>query len=564
MKKLWLKQYPAGVPHDVGRPSYSSLTELFEDSCRRFHDLPALSNLGTVMTYAELERKSRSFGACLQRQYGMRPGDRVALMLPNVLQYPVALFGALRAGLIPVACNPLYTARELEQQVGDSGANCIVVLENAAHTVEEIVARTAIKTVIVSRIGDLLPPIKRQLANFVVKYGRRLVAPWHIDDAVEFRAVLAQGEQLPLEPVSRSWGDVALLQYTGGTTGIPKGAMLTHGNVIANLEQISAWFGGDLEEGAEIVVTALPLYHVFALTTNLLTFLKCGGHNVLITDPRDIRRLVKDIRALRFTAITGVNTLFKVMLRDPAMREVDFTALKLAVAGGMAVQREVADEWMRVAGKPLIEGYGLTEASPSVAVNRPDTKEYTGTVGVPLPSTEVMVCDDEGKELTIGQIGELCVRGPQIMKGYWNRPDETAKVLDAAGWLRTGDMGLMDQRGYIKITDRKKDVIVVSGFKVFPNEVEEVVAAHPGVAEVAAVGAADERSGEVVKIVVVRKDPDLSADELIAHCAQQLTPYKVPKLVEFRSTSLPKSALGKPLRRLIRDEERTAEPASRG
>jgi long-chain acyl-CoA synthetase len=563
VEKVWLKQYPGGVPHDVGHPSYSSLTELFEDSCRRFHGLPALSNLGAVMTYAELDHKSRSFGACVQRRYGMHPGDRMAIMLPNVLQYPVVLFGALRAGLIPVTCNPLYTARELEQQLRDSGANCIVVLENAAHTVQEILGRTPIRTVIVSRIGDLLPPVKRQLANFVVKYGRRLVAPWHIDGAVEFRTVLARGEQLPLEPASRAWDDVALLQYTGGTTGIPKGAMLTHGNVIANLEQISAWFGSDLEEGAETVVTALPLYHVFALTTNLLTFLKWGGHNVLITDPRDIHRLVKDIRALRFTAISGVNTLFKAMLRDPGMRDVDFTALKLAVAGGMAVQREVANEWMRVVGKPLIEGYGLTEASPSVAVNRPDTKEYTGTVGVPLPSTEVMVRDDDGKELATGEIGELCVRGPQVMKGYWNRPDETARVLDAAGWLRTGDMGFIDERGYLKITDRKKDVIVVSGFKVFPNEVEEVVAANPGVREVVAVGAADEHSGEVVKIVVVKEDPGLTAAALIAYCARQLTPYKVPKLVQFREKPLPKSALGKPLRRLIRDEEAKAKLVDR-
>lgn len=561
MDKPWLQQYPAGVPHAIAPTRYSSLTELFDDSCRRFHDLPAFSNMGAVMTYAELERRSRSFGAYLQRQHDMRPGDRVAIMLPNLLQYPVALFGALRAGLVAVGCSPLYTARELEYQLKDSGATCIVVLENVARTLQQIIERTSVRTVVVTRVGDMLPPAQAWLTNLVVKHIKHLVVPWKIAGAVRFPWALAQGEQLAFQPVARCRDDVALLQYTGGTTGVPKGAMLTHGNLIANLEQISAWFGSELKEGAETVITALPLYHVFALTTNLLTFLKWGGHNVLITDPRDVRRLVRDIRAVRFTAITGVNTLFKAMLHEPGMREVDLSGLKFAVAGGMAVQREVAHKWMSFAGKPLIEGYGLTEASPSVAVNRLDAREYTGMVGLPLPSTEVMVCDDEGKELAFGQVGELCVRGPQVMKGYWKRADETAKVLDAAGWLRTGDLGFMDEHGYIKITERKKDVIVVSGFKVFPNEVEEVVASHPGVLEVAAVSAPDEHSGEVVKIVVVKKDPDLTAGELIAHCMQQLTPYKVPKLVEFHDAPLPKSAIGKPLRRLIRDKAQKVEAA---
>jgi long-chain acyl-CoA synthetase len=554
--KPWLKEYPAGVPHDIGSLSYASLTELFEDSCQRFGDLPAFSNMGTVMTYAELEQKSRHFAAYLQVGRRMGPGDRLAIMLPNVLQYPVVLFGALRAGLVIVNCNPLYTARELEYQLGDSGTTAIVVLENAAHTVQEIIGNTALRTVIVTRIGDMFPPIKAWATNLVVKYLKRMVVPWQIDGAIRFKKALVEGEQLALAPVSRCQDDIAFLQYTGGTTGIPKGAMLTHGNMIANLQQVSAWIAPALQEGRETVVTALPLYHVFALTTNLLTFLKWGGNNVLITDPRGIRRFVKELRTLRFTVITGVNTLFKAMLRDPWMRQVDTGTLKLAVAGGMAVQRDVARDWMELTGRPLIEGYGLTEASPLVAANRLDAKEYTGMAGLPVPSTEVTFRDDDGNELRLGQVGELWVRGPQVTKGYWNRPDETAKVLSAEGWLRTGDMGFMDERGYIKITDRKKDMIVVSGFKVFPNEVEEVVAMHPGVLEVAAISAPDDRSGEAVKIVVVKKDPKLTAEALIAHCMQQLTAYKVPKFVQFRDTPLPKSAIGKPLRRLIRDEMR--------
>ena len=556
MDKPWLKEYPAGVPHDIGSLGYASLTELFEDSCQRFRDLPAFSNMGTAMTYAELDRRSRHFAAYLQKRQGMQPGERLAIMLPNVLQYPVVLFGALRAGLVIVNCNPLYTARELEYQLRDSGATAIVVLENAAHIVQEIIGKTALRTVIVTRIGDMLPPIKAWAIDIVVKYLKRMVAPWQIDGALRFKKALVEGEQLALAPVSRCQDDIAFLQYTGGTTGIPKGAMLTHGNMIANLQQISAWIAPALLEGRETVVTALPLYHVFALTTNLLTFLKWGGNNVLITDPRGIRRFVKGLRTLRFTVITGVNTLFKAMLNDPSIRQVDTKALKLAVAGGMAVQRDVARDWMELTGRPLIEGYGLTEASPLVAANRLDAKEYTGMAGLPVPSTEVTFRDDDGNELRLGQVGELWVRGPQVMRGYWNRPDETAKVLNAEGWLRTGDMGFMDERGYITITDRKKDMIVVSGFKVFPNEVEEVVAAHPGVLEVAAISAPDDRSGEAVKIVVVKKDPSLTAEELIAHCMQQLTAYKVPKFVQFRDTPLPKSAIGKPLRRLIRDEMR--------
>ena len=561
LDKVWLTQYPAGVPRDIGSLGYSSLIELFEDSCRRFGALPAISNMGTVMTYAELERKSRHFAAYAQVSMGMRPGDRLAIMLPNILQYPVVLFGALRAGLVVVNCNPLYTARELEHQLTDSGATAVVVFENAAHVVQEVIGKTAVRRVVVTAIGDMFPPIKALATNLVVKYIKRMVAPWHIDGAVMFKAALADGEKLALAPVSRREGDIAFLQYTGGTTGAPKGAMLTHGNMVANLQQISAWIAPVLQEGRETVVTALPLYHIFALTANLLTFFKWGAKNVLITNPRDIRAFVNELRSLHFTAITGVNTLFKAMLDHPDMKKVDTSALKVAVAGGMAVQPDVARKWMELTGKPLIEGYGLTESSPLVAGNRLDAEEYSGMAGVPVPSTDVTFRDDDGKEVPLGQVGELWVRGPQVMKGYWKRPDETAGVFSAQGWLRTGDMGFMDSLGYIKITDRKKDMIIVSGFKVFPNEVEQVVASHPGVLEAAAVGVPDDRSGEAVKIVVVRKDPSLTAEELIAFCTQQLTGYKVPKFVQFRDTPLPKSAIGKPLRRLIREEGKN-EPDS--
>jgi long-chain acyl-CoA synthetase len=493
----------------------------------------------------------------------MRPGDRLAIMLPNVLQYPVVLFGALRAGLVIVNCNPLYTDRELTHQLKDSGATAIVVLENAAHTVQQVMGNTAVRTVIVTAIGDMFPPIKALVVNLAVRYLKRMVPPWQIDSAVTFKKALTEGVQLAFAPVPRSQDDIAFLQYTGGTTGVPKGAMLTHGNMIANLQQISAWIAPVLQEGRETVVTALPLYHVFALTANLLTFFKWGAKNVLITDPRAIGRFVKEIRTLRFTVITGVNTLFKGMLADPGMRQVDTRSLKVAVAGGMAVQRDIARKWMELTGKPLIEGYGLTETSPLIVGNRLDAREYTGMAGLPVPSTEVMFRDDDGKEVPLGRVGELWVRGPQVMKGYWNRPDETAAVLNTDGWLRTGDMGFMDERGYIKITDRKKDMIVVSGFKVFPNEVEEVVAAHPGVLEAAAIGVPDDRSGEAVMIIVVKRDPGLTAEQLLEFCAGQLTGYKVPKFVEFRDTPLPKSAIGKPLRRLIKPKDKaSAVPAS--
>ena len=557
MEKIWLAHYPKGVPAEIDATAHSSLREIFDATCREFRDLPAFSNLGATLTYAEVDALATGFAVYLQSVAGLAPGERIALMMPNLLQYPVALFGAFRAGLVVVNCNPLYTARELEHQLNDSGATAIVVLENFAHTLAEVVARTAVRRVITTEIGDLFPPMKRLVTNFVVRRVKRMVPAWRIGGSVAFRDALAAARGAALRPVPLDRDDIAFLQYTGGTTGVPKGAMLTHGNLVANLQQISAWIGQDFRRGAETVVTPLPLYHVFALTANLLTFVELGAHNLLITNPRDIPALVAQLKRLRFTVITGVNTLFRALLDDPGFRAIDFGALKVAFGGGMPVQRVVADRWREITGTPLIEGYGLTEASPVVAGNLLGSDAYPGTVGLPLPSTEIDVRDPDGRPLPLGEAGELCVRGPQVMKGYWNRPEETANVFTADGWLRTGDMGFMNADGYIRITDRIKDMIVVSGFKVYPNEIEEVVMTHPGVAEAAAIGTPDERSGEAVKLVVVRKDPAVTAEELIAYCRSRLTAYKVPKIVEFSTEPLPKSAVGKVLRRLVRG----AQPA---
>ena len=562
MDRIWLKHYPPGVPHDVDTLAYSSLNDVFEQSCARFGDKPAFSSMGTPLTYAEIEQKTRDFAAYLQQECRLERGDRLAIMMPNVLQYPIAVFGAFRAGLVVVNCNPLYTARELEYQLKDSGAKVIVVLENFAHTVEEVVGRTPVRTVITTEIGDLFPPIKALLTNLVVKYGKKMVPAWHIDGAVGFRSALAAGRQRTLLPVALGPEDIAFLQYTGGTTGVPKGAMLTHRNMIANLQQVSAWMGTNFTEGAEVMVTPLPLYHIFALTVNLLTMLKWGGHNVLIANPRDIPHLIKELKEVPFTVITGVNTLFNAMVNAPGFAEINTSALKVAIAGGMPLQRLVAEKWQAVTARPLIEGYGLTETAPIVTANPVEGIGYTGFIGLPVPSTEVSIRDDTGADLPLGETGELCVRGPQVMKGYWQRPDETTKVFTADGWLRTGDMGHMDERGYIRITDRKKDMIIVSGFKVFPSEIEEVVMSHPGVLEAACIGTPDERSGHVVKVVVVRKDPDLTEDELMGYCRKHLTAYKVPKFVQWRDEPLPKSPVGKILRRLVRDEtEKAAVPA---
>ncbi len=551
MEKIWLKEYPPGVPAEIDLNEFASLKDILEKSCRRFADLPAYSNMGVTLRYRDIDRLSRDFGAFLQG-LGLGKGERVALMMPNVLQYPVALFGALRAGLTVVNVNPLYTARELEHQLIDSGASAIVIVENFAHTLQEVLGKTPVKTVVMTQLGDLFPFPKRPLVNFVVKHVKKLVPAWTIPGAIPFRQALRAGAGRALADVPLNHDDLAFLQYTGGTTGVAKGAMLTHGNMVANLQQASAWLSPFSRPAEETVITALPLYHIFSLTANCLTFMKVGGHNILITNPRDLPGFVKELGKVRFTIMTGVNTLFNALLHTPGFDRLDFGALKISLGGGMAVQRAVAENWRRVTGTPLIEAYGLTETAPAACINPLTLIDYNGSIGLPIPSTELSIRDDEDRELGIGEAGEICIRGPQVMRGYWNRPEETAKVMTPDGFLRTGDIGVVDEKGYTRIVDRKKDMILVSGFNVYPNEIEDVVALHPGVLEVAAVGVSDEKSGEAVKIVVVRKDPGLTAEALIEHCRQRLTAYKVPRRVEFR-TELPKTNVGKILRRALRE-----------
>ena len=552
MEKIWLKEYPAGVPADVDLHEFSSIKDILEKSCRRFADLPAYSNMGATLRYRDIDRLSRDFGAYLQG-LGLSKGNRVAMMMPNVLQYPVALFGALRAGLTVVNVNPLYTPRELEHQLNDSGSLVIVIIENFAHTLQEVLDKTPVRIVITTELGDLLPFPKRPLVNFVVKRVKKMVPAWRIPGAVPFRQALNQGAGKALIEVPLTHDDLAFLQYTGGTTGISKGAMLTHGNMVANLQQASAWLSPFSKPAEETIITALPLYHIFSLTANCLTFMKVGGHNILITNPRDMPGFVKELSKIRFTVMTGVNTLFNGLLHTPGFDQLDFSTFKIALGGGMAVQRAVAEQWRKVTGVPLIEAYGLTETSPAACINPLTLTEYNGTIGLPISSTELSIRDDEGRELGIGedQAGEICIRGPQVMRGYWNRPEETAQVMTPDGYLRTGDVGYVNEQGYVRIVDRKKDMILVSGFNVYPNEIEDIVAHHPMVLEVAAVGVPDEKSGEAVKIVVVRKDEALTAEMLLEHCRRELTGYKLPRHVEFRS-ELPKTNVGKILRRLLR------------
>ncbi|MFA7347550.1 MAG: AMP-binding protein [Desulfurivibrionaceae bacterium] len=556
MEPVWLKHYPHGIPAEVDIFRYTSLRDMFEQSCKRFQAHPAFTNMGVAMTYGELDLFSREFGAYLQQVAGLGKGDRVAIMLPNLLQYPVALFGALRAGMVVVNVNPLSTPRELRHQLADSGAVAVLVLENFAHTLQEVIGATAVRHVITTQIGDLFPPLRACLVNFLIKRIRRLVPRWDLPGAMSFNTALKLGARHSLTEVALDHTDIAFLQYTGGTTGLAKGAILTHGNMVANLEQTSAWIGSTLKEGEEVIVTPLPLYHIFALTANLLTFVKWGANDILITNPRDIPRFVRELATTRFTAITGVNTLFNLLLHDPgfaAVKKAHAGTLKVSVAGGMAVQRTVAEGWQQVMGMPLIEGYGLTEASPIVCINPLDAKTFSGKIGIPIPSTLVAIRDENGCELPPNEMGEICVRGPQVMRGYWNMPEETTRVLSADGWLRTGDIGVMDERGYIQFIDRHKDVIVVSGFKAYPTEIEDVVMMLPGVKEVCAVGVPDERSGEVVKLYLVKKEAGLTAETVLAHCRTNLSGYKVPKQVEFRE-KLPKSPIGKILRRKLKEE----------
>ena len=551
MENIWLKSYPPGVPAQIDIQEHRSLGEVFDKSVARFGSLPAFVNMGHAISYSELERLSRDFGAYLQSGLKLQPGARVALMMPNLLQYPIALFGILRSGYTAVNCNPLYTPRELEYQLKDSGAEAIVILENSAHTLDQILANTQVKHVVTTQIGDTLPPLKHFAVNFLVKYAKRMVPAWRIPGAVSFPAALRQGSRLPWKPAETGHEDIAFLQYTGGTTGVPKGAMLTHGNIIANLAEAHAWLQGVLREGAETLVTPLPLYHIFASTVSLV-FFKIGAANVLVTDPRNIKGLIGELKRHPFTVIVGVNTLFNALAQHPDFSRLDFSRLRLSFAGGMAVQRAVAEKWRKLTGRPLVEAYGLTEASPCVASNPLDVEEFTGSIGQPIPSTEIAIRGEDGSDLPAGEVGELCARGPQVMKGYWHRPEETAKVMTQDGFLKTGDMAMVDGRGFIHLVDRKKDMIVVSGFKVWPNEIEDVAALHPGVLEVGAVGVPDPRSGEAIKIVVVRKDPELTAGALIEHCRKNLTGYKVPRHVEFR-VALPRSNVGKILRRALRE-----------
>ncbi len=550
--KAWLKNYPPGIPAEVDVHAFISLKDMLEKSCARFGHLPAFSNMGVTLGYAQVDEASRDFAAWLQQTIGLHKGDRVAIMLPNLLQYPVVLFGILRAGLVVVNVNPQYTLHELERQLRDSGASAIVVLENFAHTLEGVLHRNrAMKLqVVTTEIGDLLPMPKKLVTNMAAKHIRKMVPEWSIAGTTRLPDALVAGHHLVLEDVPLGPDDTALLQYTSGTTGVANGAVLTHGNLVANLQQLGTWITNDLHEGQEILVCPLPLYHVFALT-GILAFMKIGALSVLVTNPRDIRAFVQVLRRHAFTAIIGIDTMYRALLDAPAFAAVDTRRLKVASAGGMAVHRAVAERWKKQTGVPIIEGYGLTETSPAVMSNPLDIDTWTGTIGMPLPSTDATILDDAGNTMGIGELGEICVRGPQVMAGYWSRPDETARVFTSDGWLRTGDMGFMDARGHFRLTDRKKDMIVVSGFKVFPNQIEEAIALLPGVQEVAAVGVPDDRSGEAVKLVVVRSNPTLTEAALLEHCRDRLTSYKLPKYIEFHEGPLPKTALGKVLRRAL-------------
>ncbi len=552
-EKIWLSEYPEWVPADIDQSAYGSLKDMVETAFDKFRDLPAYECMGHAITYGELDQQSRYFAAYLQNVAGLSKGDRVALMMPNVLQYPVAVFGTLRAGLCVVNVNPLYTARELEHQLTDSGAKAILVLENFASTVQKVVDKTDVSTVITTGIGDMLAFPKSLITNIVVKHVKKMVPAWSLPDAVQFGRALKEGKWQTMEEVELNHDDLAFLQYTGGTTGVAKGAVLTHGNLVANVQQAKSWFGHNFTEGSEIVITALPLYHIFSLTANCLTFMDMGARNILIPNPRDFPGFVKELSRHPFTFISGVNTLFNALLNTPEFDKLDFGPLKLALGGGMAVQRAVSDKWEQVTGQPIIEAYGLTETSPAACINPLTNKGFNGSIGLPISSTEVSIRDDDGNELPVGEIGELCIRGPQVMAGYWNRPEATAETMFPDGWFRTGDMARLDEKGYAYIEDRKKDMILVSGFNVYPNELEGVVAAMEGVLEVAAVGIPDDRSGEIVKLFVVKNSPELTKEDIVAHCRENLTGYKRPKEIEFRD-ELPKTNVGKILRRELRDE----------
>jgi len=552
MDKIWLKHYPPGVPAEIDYRQFKSIGELFDKSVEKFRDRPAFHNMGRTISFGDLERLSRQFGAWLQAK-GLAKGARVAVMMPNCLQYPVCIFGILRAGGIVVNINPLYTARELEHQLKDSGAEAIVILENFAHVLQDVIGRTPLKHVVVAALGDLLG-FKGAIVNFVVRKVKQMVPDFDLAGAVRFNTMLEEGARLELKRVETGQEDVAFLQYTGGTTGVCKGATLLHRNILANVEQSFAWIRAFMKEDeAQVIITALPLYHIFSLTANCLLMVKTGGCNVLITNPRDIPGFVKELAKHRFTMFTGVNTLFNALLHHPEFSKLDFSSLRITLGGGMAVQKPVADRWKQVTGCTLIEAYGLSETSPAATINPLDLKEYNGAIGLPISSTEIVLRGDIGEEVPLGQPGEICIRGPQVMRDYWNRPEETAKAIDASGFFATGDVGVMDEKGYVRIVDRKKDMIIVSGFNVYPNEIEGVVVTLAGVLECAVIGVPDSHSGEVPKLFVVKKDPALTEADVRRHCEQNLTGYKRPKYIEFRN-ELPKTNVGKILRRALRDE----------
>ena len=553
MKKIWLESYPDAVPEEIQTPPFKSVRDMIEFPMTEFPDRPSFTNMGATLTYRDLDELSMQFACYLQKTLGLIKGERVAIMLPNVLQYAVALCGIFRAGLVVVNVNPLYTPRELKHQLTDSGARCIVILDNFAHTLERVIDDTVVDHVVTTQVGDLLKFPKNILTNFVLKRIKKAVPPYSFNNSVTLPSALNAGKGGKLADVELGYADIAFLQYTGGTTGLAKGAMLSHRNMVFNVHQARAYEAGIFDDVRVIAITALPLYHIFSLQSNCLSVMLRGGENILITNPRDLPAFVKELARHKFVYFTGVNTLFNGLLNTPGFSDVDFSGLRLTVGGGMAVQEAVAKHWKEVTGKTIVQGYGLTETSPTAIVVPLQSEDFTGTIGLPVPSTEASIRDDAGNEVALGELGEICIRGPQVMEGYWQKPEETANVMLSGGWFRTGDIGRMDEGGFVYIEDRKKDMILVSGFNVYPNEIEGVVVEMDGVLEAAAIGVADEKSGEIVKLFVVRNDDSVTAEDIVSYCRANLTGYKVPKEIEFRD-DLPKTNVGKILRRALRDE----------
>lgn len=553
MTKIWHKYYDAGVPTEINPNEYSSINEVLEMAFSKFKEKPAFHNMGTTLKYKDIDLLSQKFASYLQNDLGLKKGDRVALMMPNILQYPVALFGILRAGMVAVNVNPLYTARELEHQLKDADVRAIVIFANSAHVLEKVIASTNVKHVMLTQIGDMLKFPKNYIVNFVIKNVKKMVPAYNLSGATSFLDCVMKGDEKTFKKPEIGHSDIAFLQYTGGTTGVAKGAILSHKNIVSNMLQARAWIKNLIKDGQEIIITPLPLYHIFSLTANCFVFSSVGALNILITNPRDLPAFIKELQKWKFTAFTGVNTLFNGLLNNPEFAKLDFGSLKLTLGGGMAVQKVVAERWKQVTGRPLIEAYGLTETSPAACINPMTLKEYNGFIGLPISSTDLTIKDDNGNNMKLGEVGEISIKGPQVMEGYWNRPEETEKVMSADGYFKTGDLGFMTEEGFIKIVDRKKDMILVSGFNVYPNELEDVICQNPKVLECAAIGIPDDKSGESIKVFVVKKDDSLTQEEVIKFCREHLTSYKVPRAVEFRK-ELPKSNVGKILRKDLRPQ----------